>query len=113
MKILPILAILTLTSIAAADPVGGEKRGWGIVAPGERATYELVLDDGTTIFQLTGDGDGDIDCFAVDTNDNVLARDTRSYDGCRLTVSRGYYSIVRFKFINNGSDASAYNVHVY
>jgi hypothetical protein len=113
MKLNVLLGVLCLTSIAAADPVGGEKHGWGIASPGERATYEVLTDELPTAFVLTGDGDGDIDCFATDTNGNVLARDTRSYDGCRLTVGRGYLSIVRFVFINNGSTASAYTVRIY
>ena len=108
-----VLAPLTLTRIASADPIGGEKQGWGIAPPGEAATYEVLTDELPTVFQLTGDGDGDIDCFALDTNGNVLARDTRYYDGCRLTVGRGYVSIVRFKFINNGHIASQYTVRIY
>lgn len=68
-----------------------------------------------TVFQLSGDGDGDgdIDCFATDTSGNVLARDTRYYDGCRIAISRGHMAIIRFVFINNGSDASAYTVRIF
>jgi hypothetical protein len=112
-KVAIVASMLALTAVAHADPIGGEKRGWGYVGVGQGDSYRVLIDTRTTIFEMTGDGDGDIDCYAFDGNGNEVAHDIRRYDGCRLVVSPNEVSMYRFVFINNGGDISEFRSHIY
>lgn len=105
-----------ITFAAAADPVGGEKRGRGLIAPRgvEVDTFEVACRaDETTVFEVAGDGDGDIDCQLEDENGNQVDADSGPRDGCRVTTNPRWTGPFTLKVINRGRYPSAYLVRVW
>jgi hypothetical protein len=108
-----MLLMLFLSAFAFANPVGGKQHGWGVINPGETQEYKVLVDKNTTVFTINGDGNGDINCYAIDENNKELNRDISGYDGCRLTVYPANITMIRFVITNNGSEASRFNTRIY
>lgn len=110
-----IAAILSLiTSAASADPVGGSKYGRGVLQAGERDSYTVYCRaDETTIFQITGDGDGDLDCRLEDEHGNVVDSDYGPQDGCRLSVIPRRAGSFTLYMYNSGNEATLYHARFY
>jgi hypothetical protein len=109
-----IIASLLVASTASADPVGGTKRGRGVIAPGETDTYEVVCRaDELTVFEVNGDGDGDIDCKLYDEGGHQVDSDTSPRDGCRVSVPPAWTGAFELRVTNAGRYTSAYTVKVW
>lgn len=97
------------TSVASADQVGS-----GLLRPGETASMTVVLPgDEPMIFNLYGDGDGDIDCAVYDEFGNRGDYDNRTLDGCRLVIEARRTGEFRYVITNNGSVSSFYTYRLY
>jgi hypothetical protein len=109
-----ILATLLTTTIASANPVGGPRRDSGFIRPDATDAYVVTCRaDEVCDFQITGDGDGDIDCCLADESGNVVACDRSPQDGCRLSVTPRWTGPFRLAFGNAGSETSAYTFRAY
>lgn len=101
--------LIAFAGTASADPVGGPKRASGVLMPGGVVSYTIALRaNELTIFSVIGDGDGDIDCSAIDENGNIVAIDTSAEDKCTLRIAPRWTGPFNFVLINNGDIASRY-----
>lgn len=111
MRLYSILFGLLITSIVntvSAVPIGGPLYSKGRVDAQETNEYSLLLDKGATVFTISGDGNGNIDCYAYDENGKEVNRDITGYDGCRLVVYPDHISKYRFVFTNSGDFSSTF-----
>ena len=94
---------------ALAGPVGGPQIGQGVSLPKTYQSFVLVLQEGVqTIFNVSGSGQGDIDCIVSDQNGNLVGADGRSVDGCLIVVQPVWTGPFILRIINSGDRASAY-----
>lgn len=97
------------TSLASAEVVGS-----GFIRPGETQSMVVTLPaDEPMIFNLYGDGDGDIDCAVFDEYGNRGDADTRPLDGCRLVVEALRPGVFRYVITNAGRVSSYYTYRLY
>lgn len=113
MKIRTIISVLCVSAISFATPVGGASRGWGVIKPGETTEYKILVDKYITVFSINGDGNGDINCYAINEKDQEVNRDISGYDGCRLPVYPGEITMMRFIIKNDGNEPSHFNTRIY
>ena len=109
-----IASLLLASSVSVADPVVGRVSDSSIIVSGQTVRYTVACNAAeTTLFVMTGDGDGDIDCCLIDENANVVECDNRPVDGCVLRVTPVWTGKFYFVATNTGKYASMYRFIAY
>ena len=99
---------------ASADPVGGTQTDHDIARPGYVVQYRFsAYADEVTLVEVTGDGDGDIDCRVFDENGGLVGIDTRPVDGCIISLRPRWTGPFVLKITNEGEVASLYSLRIY
>lgn len=101
-------------SEAHADPTYGEKTLTGTLTGGYETKSSFVLNaDETTIFDVNGDGKGDLDCELYDSNGTLLYSDRTESDECSVSVKPNVRERFTIKILNRGAKSDSYTLHVY
>lgn len=112
-----ISAIVSIVCLISGIAVAGDVRGLiydkDVLVPGEAVNYNLTLkQDQLTQIGVKGDGDGDIDCWLYDENNNLVKEDADSTDTCYLTANPIWTGRFVLRVKNNGRAASIYELLV-
>lgn len=106
--------VLCAAASASADPVGGEKTDRDLLRPDQGVRYTVVLRaKETTIVNVNGDGNGDIDCAIYDENGNMITSDYSGRDGCSMSVTPAWTGEFFVRLINNGDESSIYDLRIW
>jgi hypothetical protein len=109
-----VAALTLLTSIASASPVGGQATASGALAAGERKIFNVVLradEDWRLIARGYGE-DGDLDCFIVDEDGNVIGRDADSTNTCLIQGHPRWTGVFHLVVVNNGDESIGFNAQI-
>ena len=103
------VAIIAMPTTAEADPLGGTKLFNDTIGRDIQQSYDIILKkEESTVFQLSGDGRSDLDCFVYDENGDLVARDVDSSDDCHLTVTPRWTGHFTFVIRNVGNRSNSY-----
>lgn len=82
MKFVGALALMFCSITAAAGPIDGPAMASGELGPGIgfSYTYELKAKENTTFHVIVKEGEGDVDCDLLDSDGNLLSRQTKGHD---------------------------------
>ena len=111
---LSLLALLSLTQTASADPTGGPIVGISR-APAYGATLHKVLYNGgqQADFIVVGDGDTTLNVIVRDANGFEIVRTTGPGDRCRVTWFPGRTAVFFISVVNQGSVYNEYAWKAY
>jgi hypothetical protein len=105
--------VCLVSSVAFAGDVRGFIYDRDVLAAGGAVNYNLTLkSDQLTEIGVKGDGDGDIDCWLYDQNNNLVSQDVDATDTCYLTANPIWTGAFKLRVKNNGSVASVYELIV-
>jgi hypothetical protein len=109
-----IFSVLGLiTSTAIAGDIRGTFYDKNVLGVGDVTKYDLKLEkDVVTKITIIGDGNGDIDCWLSDENNNVVIQDTDKMDTCYIKINPLLTGPFTLKVINSGKNASVFEITV-
>jgi hypothetical protein len=80
-----VILCMSMSGIAHSGAVGGSKSGTSTIGAQERDVYTITYErNKSAIFQLTGDGSTDLDCFVYDSDKNLIEIDVDPGDVCLI-----------------------------
>lgn len=104
-QILVCCMVMLVAGMASADEHGHSVKG-------EPLFYNVRTTPGEYLqIALLGDGDGDIDCYLYDKDDNLVGKDNDRQDNCSIqgTVTGSRYKL---KVVNSSDSSSLFVLRV-
>jgi hypothetical protein len=77
-------AVLTLSSVVLAGPLGGIERQETDVGAYQTDTYNVYFAPGLARVRVQGDGDTDLDCYLIQGNGAIASKDDDATDQCLM-----------------------------
>lgn len=109
-----LVSVLSLsTSLALASPVSGQSHASGTLAEDERVIYNITL-RGEESWSLIahGYGNGDLDCYVFDQNDNLVSKDDDTTNICLVSGRPAWTGAFKVVLVNAGTSSIGYDVTV-
>ena len=99
-----VCAIFVFTSALATAADSSDDTG--TLFKDQRKTYTVTLEANTHwVFEAHSWGNGDLDCFAFDQNNNLVFRDDSDSKNCMLFVNPRYTGTFKIVMVNLGPKA--------
>lgn len=106
-----VVASLVVPSLALAGNTVGPQALPTRVEARKSDFYSVTLKGGDQASILvTGDGDTDLDCYLMDENDHVVARDVDKGDTCLLSMTPAWTGQFRVEVRNLGTVYNRYTI---
>ena len=109
---LSILAILSFSSIASADPVGENFYTFKHIE-GNNSHAHTILLRRNEVSQFVVRGEGNLDCFLYDQEFNLIDKDLNETSQCDFQVSPKETSRFTIKVVNSGANSTSYALRVF
>jgi hypothetical protein len=102
--------VSTISLQLEADPSRGRETFKSVLGRKMQVSYDVILNkQELTVFRVSGDDVGDIDCFLYDEHDELVAKDDRWVDSCMLSARPTWTGHFTFVVRNYGNHSDSFS----